>query len=84
MAQRPRSHVLETESRQAFEAAMPSRWVYRKHDYGLHFDGAVEVFTPDGNETGLMFFEQLKATDTADLKRALKINMPIKTCTTYY
>ena len=61
---RPRSHVLETESRQSFESAIPSEWVYRRKedDYGI--DGEVELFDDSGKTTGLLFYVQLKATDS--------------------
>ena len=63
---RPRSHTLETESRQSFESAIPSGWVYRRKedDYGI--DGEVELFDDAGKTTGLLFYVQLKATDSTD------------------
>lgn len=65
MTRRPRSHQLETESRLAFTASLPSAWVFRDltPDYGL--DGVVEVFDERGLATGHLFFVQLKATDQA-------------------
>jgi hypothetical protein len=73
MPTRPRSHTLETESRRSFKALLPSEWVVRslESDYGI--DEQVEVFDKGGNATGLMFLAQLKATDTIDLKSALKV-----------
>lgn len=44
---------------------MPDTWVVRdrSHDYGVDFE--VEVYSDDGEATGLVFLAQLKATDTA-------------------
>ncbi|WP_181242615.1 DUF4365 domain-containing protein [Caulobacter vibrioides] len=66
MANRPRSHQLEDLSRNRFRALVPLHWVVRdrSHDYGVGFE--VEVFSPDGEATGLIFLAQLKATDSAD------------------
>ncbi|GAA2022841.1 hypothetical protein GCM10009779_03390 [Polymorphospora rubra] len=51
MPQRPRSHELETESRRAFEALLPSSWVVRRveDDYGIDLE--VEIFE-EGSATG--------------------------------
>ena len=70
---RPRPHVLEAQSRQAFEAALPSHWVYRRKedDYGI--DGEVEIFNNEGEATGMLFYVQLKATDGAE--RDIKIRV---------
>ncbi len=70
MPQRPRTHVVETESRRAFRNLLPSEWVPRvvEPDYGI--DEVVEVFEGN-NATGLSFYVQIRATDDTDLKRAL-------------
>lgn len=62
MAQRPRTHRLETESINAFRAVLPSGWVAREvnPDYGIDFN--VEIFRDDYS-TGLQFNVQLKGTD---------------------
>lgn len=61
---RPRSHQLESQSRIAFDQALPASWVTRdlNPDYGV--DKEVEIFETDGSATGLTFGVQLKATDT--------------------
>lgn len=72
MARRPRSHQLEEESRRAFVAGLPSRWVHRLHapdDYG--FDYTVEIFDEDERRTPFSFHAQLKATDEPSLSKAL-------------
>ncbi|ACT92202.1 DUF4365 domain-containing protein [Dyadobacter fermentans] len=66
MIQRTRSHILEQESRFEFRKVLPATWVCRdKHDdYGI--DCEVEIFTESGQATGLVFWVQLKATDSID------------------
>lgn len=70
---RSRSHELETESRIAFEAALPSSWVFRPMvpDYGI--DGSVEIFDERGEATGNQFLVQLKASDNWGKKRRLRL-----------
>jgi tetratricopeptide (TPR) repeat protein len=83
MSNRPRSHQIEDQSRIAFEQQLPKQWVYRpvRPDYGV--DGSVEVFDELGQRTGKQFNVQLKATDEANLKRALAIRLKTKTCEYY-
>ena len=64
--QRPRQHELEDESRRAFEAALPTGWVYRTVDRDYGIDGEVEIFH-EGQATGLLFKVQLRATGDASL-----------------
>lgn len=71
MPQRPRSHVLETESKHALAAAVPTEWVVRPLDEDYGIDRTVEIFI-DGKTTGLSFHVQLKATDDVDLDKALR------------
>jgi hypothetical protein len=82
MPSRPRQHELEDESRIAFEAALPSGWVYRQqpNDYGL--DGVVEVFE-SGQTTGILFWVQLKSTDDAGTDGALKFRLSLDHCDYY-
>lgn len=60
--QRPRQHIIETESKRGFNAIVPSHWVLREmsSDYGLDF--MVEIFK-NGHSTGNIFYVQLKGTD---------------------
>lgn len=83
MPTRPRSHTLETESRRAFAALLPSEWVNRpvESDYGT--DEQVEVFDKSGRASGLMFLAQLKATDARHPKSALKISLKVDTRSYY-
>ena len=80
MPKRPRQHQLETESRVAFQHALPSGWVYRdlQQDYGI--DAEVEVFDVDGLATGTKFSVQLKATDQANIREALRLHFPEAKC----
>jgi tetratricopeptide (TPR) repeat protein len=70
MPQRPEQHLLEKNSRLAFETALPREWVVRRieDDYGL--DSTVEIFTDGGQTTGLFFNAQLKSTNEPTLEKA--------------
>ena len=78
--QRTRSHVLESVSRSEFSSALVRfGWVVRpfdSSDYGI--DDSVEIFE-DEMTTGLMFYVQMKSTDTEDLAKALKVRLKTKT-----
>jgi tetratricopeptide (TPR) repeat protein len=58
---------------------IPVAWVVRdiEPDYGV--DQAVEVFDEQGLATGRSFLVQLKATDEADLRRALAVRLRTST-----
>lgn len=60
--QRPRQHIIETESKKSLNSIIPSHWVLRElaYDYGLDF--MVEIFK-DENSTGNIFYIQLKGSD---------------------
>jgi Domain of unknown function (DUF4365) len=83
MPKRTASHVIEDESRRAFAALVPGEWVIRPvvPDYGI--DKEVEVYDKNGLPTGLMFFVQLKATDTPELEAGLKLALKISTMEYY-
>jgi hypothetical protein len=59
---RPRSHILETESRKAFDQVIPSEWVVRPQDSDYGLDVQVQIFE-NGRITPFFFYAQLKATD---------------------
>jgi tetratricopeptide (TPR) repeat protein len=63
MPKRPREHVLEEESRKAFENVIPSEWTIQKQepDYGI--DLQVNIFE-NAQATSQLFYVQLKATDS--------------------
>lgn len=75
MPTRPRSHQLEDISITRFKAAIPPAWVVRERsrDYGIDLE--VEVFTGDGEATGLIFYVQLRATDDAAKGQKLRFNV---------
>lgn len=64
MSQRIKNHVIEDESRLFFKRMLPPVWVCRdkSNDYGI--DCEVEIFDDNGNSTGLVFWVQLKGTDS--------------------
>jgi len=84
MPTRSRSHILETESRRAFGALLPSELVNRplESDYGI--DEQVEVFHKAGSALGLMFLAQLKATDAPNRRSALKVSLRVDTLGYYH
>ena len=65
MPQRPYQHVLESDSRRAFEQRLPTNWTVepREHDYGIDLD--VEIFDGD-SATGMRFGVQLKGQVKSD------------------
>ena len=73
MPKRPRQHQLETESRAAIRAAIPSLWVYRDLDQDYGVDSEIEIFDESNSATGAKFLVQLKATDEPDLRKALRL-----------
>lgn len=75
MPKRPRSHQVEDLSVRRFEERLPTSWVSRQvvPDYGI--DREVEIFTDNGEATGLKFAVQLKATDNH--KRADRVRLKV-------
>ncbi|GAA4824796.1 DUF4365 domain-containing protein [Algivirga pacifica] len=61
---RPRQHVLETESINKLRNSIPTEWVIQslEHDYGI--DNLIEIANNDGYLDGTSFAIQLKATDS--------------------
>jgi tetratricopeptide (TPR) repeat protein len=60
--ERSDSHILESESRLKFEAALPRNWVPRKQDPDYGYDYDVQVFH-NGTPTPFHFYVQLKSTN---------------------
>lgn len=75
MALRPRQHIVEDESRVFFRQNIPSHWVVRDkpNDYGI--DCEVEIFDQSGKSTSLVFWVQLKATDSKSEKVIKKLSL---------
>ena len=75
MPKRPRSHQIETQSRNAFRKAVPTAWVCRDLDQDYGVDLEVEVFGQATAATGEKFLVQLRATDEAKLNKALAVRL---------
>lgn len=84
MPKRPRTHSLEDESKNKLRLLLPERWVFRDktHDYGI--DGEIELFDENDNATGLMFYVQLKATDSKLCSVIHSVSMDIETIRYFY
>ena len=76
LMKRPREHVLETESRKAFEQMIPDEWVCRElhPDYGIDYQ--IEIFS-DNFSTGNMFYVQIKGTDKKPINEIIGLNIEI-------
>ncbi len=63
MTRRTRNHILEDQSLAALPTFLPASWVIHqvKRDYGI--DVQIELFSADGEPTGLRCYGQVKATD---------------------
>lgn len=64
MAKRSKTHILEDKSRIKFNEILPEYWVCRDKDKDYGIDCEVEIFDDNGNSTGLVFWVQLKATES--------------------
>lgn len=84
MPKRPRTHSLEDESKNKLRLLLPERWVFRDktHDYGI--DGEVELFDENDNTTGIIFYVQLKATDSKLSRVIHSVSMDIETIRYFY
>ncbi|NOU62239.1 DUF4365 domain-containing protein [Marinifilum caeruleilacunae] len=75
---RSRSHILEEESLFELKKILPNEWVIREKpkDYGV--DVEIEVFSANGSYTGLVFWIQLKGTDSENTKDHKSIRLSVK------
>lgn len=64
MPKRPKQHQVEDLSVLAFRKILPRQWVYRDKDKDYGIDGEVEIFDENDTATGIIFYVQLKATDS--------------------
>lgn len=64
MPKRPKQHQVEDLSVVAFRKILPREWVYREKDKDYGIDGEVEIFDENDTATGIIFYVQLKATDS--------------------
>ncbi|AGC76087.1 uncharacterized protein DUF4365 [Nonlabens dokdonensis] len=74
---RSKTHILEEKSVHELRNIFPDQWVIREKgkDYGIDIE--VEIFDKKEQPTGLVFWIQLKATDSKLTKTKRSINMPI-------
>ncbi len=83
MPKRHKSHQIEDISRRAFEDLLPDRWVWRdkNKDYGI--DGEVEIFDSKEHDTGLVFWVQLKGTESQNKTKILSVDLNVETLQYY-
>jgi len=79
MPQRPRSHILETESFHFVRGVLPFSWTIQEMNLDYGIDLRVEVFLGE-RATGLEFNMQVKATDHLIIrKNQVSLNIAVKT-----
>lgn len=83
MTKRVRQHQIEDLSRSKFGLAVPRNWVHRdkNKDYGIDIE--VEIFSGDNRATGLVFWVQLKATESNDIAIIRKVDLTIESIKYY-
>lgn len=79
MPKRPKQHQLEDLSRGKFQLILPESWVFRNKDKDYGVDGEVELFDSNGIPQGLMFYVQLKATNSTNPRIILKVTLDLET-----
>lgn len=75
MPKRPKQHQVEDLSIVAFRKVLPRKWVYREKDKDYGIDGEVEIFDENDTATGIIFYVQLKATDSQSRTAQKKITL---------
>ncbi|MFL0087958.1 DUF4365 domain-containing protein [Tenacibaculum maritimum] len=83
MPSRPKQHRLEDLSRVKFQSVLPERWVYRDKDKDYGIDGEVELFDESDKAQGVLFYVQLKATESESETTILNIDFSIETLKYY-
>ncbi len=83
MTKRVKQHQLEDLSRAKYNLAIPNNWVFRdkNKDYGI--DAEVEIFDDNDRATGLVYWVQLKATESKVTATARKVDLSIKSIKYY-
>ncbi|AUC23226.1 hypothetical protein BTO15_14485 [Polaribacter sejongensis] len=83
MPKRVNQHEIEDISRAKFQLALPRKWVFRdkSKDYGI--DGEVELFDNAKTPQGLVFWVQLKATESTEKSIILNVDFSIETLQYY-
>ncbi len=79
MPKRPRTHQLETESKNKFKSLIPSTWVVRDIDEDYGIDQEVEIFDDSEKATQYKFYVQLKSTDETNPKKYVKEQFKVDT-----
>jgi len=77
MPSRVKQHQLEDISRSKYSLTLPREWVMRDKDKDYGIDAEVEIFDERGDATGLVYWVQLKATETSDKNAARKLDLSI-------
>ena len=83
MPKRPKQHRLEDKSRIRFQDILPDMWVYRDKDKDYGIDAEVELFGQNEKPQGLIFFVQLKATESKEKSTILNVDFNIETLKYY-
>ncbi len=83
MPKRPKQHRLEDKSRIKFQDVLPEMWVFRDKDKDYGIDAEVELFGNDEKAQGLIFWIQLKATESKEKTTILNVDMDIETLRYY-
>lgn len=83
MPKRANQHEVEDISRSKFQLKLPRNWVYRnkEKDYGI--DGEVEIFDKNKEPNGLVFWVQLKATESKIESTIMSVSLKVETLEYY-
>ena len=83
MTKRVKQHQLEDLSRAKYNLAIPSNWVFRDKDKDYGIDAEVEIFDDNDRTTGLVYWIQLKATESKSEADVKKVDLSIESITYY-
>lgn len=83
MPKRPIQHKLEDLSRTKFQLAIPRNWAFRNKDKDYGIDGEVELFDSSDKAQGLLFYVQLKATESKSEATIMNVDFKIETLSYY-
>ena len=83
MTKRVKQHQLEDLSRAKYSLVIPINWVFRDKykDYGI--DAEIEIFDDKDKATGLVYWVQLKATESKVEATAKKVDLSIESIKYY-
>lgn len=83
MTKRVKQHQLEDLSRAKYNLAIPSNWVFRDKDKDYGIDAEVEIFDDNDRATGLVYWVQLKATESKVEATARRVDLSIESIRYY-